>query len=163
MYTISNFLPNNRNLLCMNKESNTLKESHMFAAIRLQRWYRKKIIYNITDFTDSLLKRCYNISIDYFVQNYERFVERTVQFIVKRNNPSIQWINRYLFTKGEESILINVIFTGILIMNSKKYIKIKFPGTIRYSNDYYITPNVDVNTYFNIKYVVKNTLMILTS
>ena len=48
-------------------------------------------------------------------------------------------------------------------MNSKKYIKIKFPGTIRYSNDYYITPNVDVNTYFNIKYIVNNTLMILTS
>ena len=67
MYTVSNFLPNNRNLLCINKESNTLKQSHLFSAIRLHRWYRKKIIYNITDYSDALLKRCYKISFDYFV------------------------------------------------------------------------------------------------
>tara|TARA_B100001989_G_C24301007_1_gene345799 strand:+ start:99 stop:539 length:441 start_codon:yes stop_codon:yes gene_type:complete len=146
----------------MNKEANTIKQSHLFSAIRLQRWFRKKIIYNITDFSDSLLKRCYKISVNYFVQNYEKFVGRTIQFILLRNNPTVQWINQYLFTKGKESIILNVTFTGILIMNSKKYIKIKFPGTIRYSNEYYITPNVDVNTYFNIKYIVKNSLMILT-
>ena len=55
MYTISNFLPNNRNLLCMNKEANTIKQSHLFSAIRLQRWYRKKIIYNIIMLTHKML------------------------------------------------------------------------------------------------------------
>ena len=162
MYTISNFLPNNRNLLCMNKEANTIKQSHLFSAIRLQRWYRKKIIYNITDYSDALLKRCYKISFDYFVQNYEKFVGKTIQFILLRNNPTVQWINQYLFTKGISSILVNVTFTGILIMNSKKYIKIKFPGTVRYHNDYFVSTDIEANTYFNIDYVVKNSFMILT-
>ena len=99
MYTISNFLPNNRNLLCMIKKQILLNNLIFFLKIRLQRWYRKKIIYNITDFSDSLLKRCYNISIDYFVQNYERFVDRTVQFIVKRNNPSFNGLIDIYFLK----------------------------------------------------------------
>ena len=87
-------------------------------------------------------------------------IELGLRSIISKEFANVYIANEFTM-KGNECVRINLDSSSLLLQSGSLEQR-EYLVTIRYYNNYYVTTNSKTNTYFNIKYVVKSTLMILT-